>query len=142
MGCRASRAPCPVGPRRRAGVAAHGQAYKDVMEALAAMGIGEAEAADLGLAIYKVGMPWPLEPTGMRAFASGLETLMVVEHKRPLLETQVRAALYDLPAHAQPRVIGKVDEQGHPLLSQLSSLSVAEVALAISYRVRPRPPLR
>jgi indolepyruvate ferredoxin oxidoreductase len=128
-----------AGPRRRLGIAAHGQAYKDVMEALAAMGIGHAEAADLGLAIYKVGMPWPLEPTGMRAFARGLETLMVVEHKRPLLEAQVRAALYDLPAHAQPKVIGKVDEQGHPLLSQLGSLSVAEVALAIADRLPPGP---
>ncbi|HEX4096838.1 MAG TPA: indolepyruvate ferredoxin oxidoreductase family protein, partial [Caulobacteraceae bacterium] len=128
-----------AGPRRQLGIAAHGQAYKDVMEALAAMGIGEAEAAGLGLAIYKVGMPWPLEPTGVRAFASGLETLMVVEHKRPLLENQVRAALYDLPAHAQPRVIGKTDEHGHPLLSQLSSLSIAEVALAIADRLPPGP---
>src|SRR6185437_1275986 len=71
-----------AGPRRRLGIAAHGQAYKDVMEALASMGISEAEAASLGVAIYKVGMPWPLEPTGLRAFASGLETLMIVEHKR------------------------------------------------------------
>ena len=128
-----------AGPRRRLGIAAHGQAFKDVMEALAAMGVSEAQAADLGIAIYKVGMPWPLEPTGLRAFARGLETLMVVEHKRPLLEQQARAALYDLPAHAQPRIIGKVDEHGHPLLSQLSSLSVAEVALAIADRLPPGP---
>ncbi|HUZ11581.1 MAG TPA: indolepyruvate ferredoxin oxidoreductase family protein [Caulobacteraceae bacterium] len=127
------------GPRRRLGIAAHGQAYKDVMEALSAMGLGLAQAADLGLAVYKVGMPWPLEPSGMRAFARGLETLMVVEHKRPLLEAQARAALYDLPAHAQPRVIGKVDEKGHPLLSELGSLSVAEVALAIADRLPPGP---
>src|SRR6202011_4071904 len=40
-----------AGPRRRLGIAAHGQAFKDVMEALAAMGISEAEAADLGVAI-------------------------------------------------------------------------------------------
>ncbi|MFI4973910.1 MAG: indolepyruvate ferredoxin oxidoreductase family protein [Caulobacterales bacterium] len=125
--------------RRRFGIATHGQAFRDVMEALSAMGIGEAEAAALGLSIYKVGMPWPLEATGLRAFARGLETLMVVEHKRPLLEAQARAALYDLPAHAQPRVIGKVDEQGHPLLSQLGSLSVAEVALAIADRLPPGP---
>ena len=125
--------------RPQLGIAAHGQAWADVMEAFAAMGLSLPEAADLGVSLYKVGMPWPLEPTGLRAFASGLETLMVVEHKRPLLETQARAALYDLPAHAQPRVIGKVDEQGHPLLSQLGSLSVAEVALSIADRLPPGP---
>ena len=122
-------------PRPRLGIVCQGQAYKDVVEALAAMGLSSAEAAQLGVAIYKVGMPWPLEPTGLRAFAAGLETMMVVEHKRPLIETQARAALYDLPAHARPRVIGKVDEQGHPLLSSLGALSVAEVALAIADRL-------
>ncbi len=126
-------------PRPRLGIVCHGQAYKDVVEALAAMDITPAEAAAMGLAIYKVGMPWPLEPMGIRAFAAGLETLLVVEHKRPLVEGQVRSALYDLPAHARPRVIGKTDEQGHPLLSELDSLSVAEVALAIADRLPPGP---
>jgi indolepyruvate ferredoxin oxidoreductase len=125
--------------RRRLGIAAHGQAFKDVTEALAAMGISMAEAAELGVSLYKVGMPWPLEPTGLRAFARGLDTLMIVEHKRPLLESQARAALYELPAHAQPKVIGKVDEHGHPLLSELGSLSVAEVALAIADRLPDGP---
>ncbi|MDE2485909.1 MAG: indolepyruvate ferredoxin oxidoreductase family protein, partial [Alphaproteobacteria bacterium] len=125
--------------RPRLGIVCQGQAYKDVIEAFAAMGISEREAADLGVAIYKVGMPWPLEPSGLRAFAAGLETLMVIEHKRPLVETQARAALYDLPAHARPKIIGKVDEHGHPLLSELGSLSVAEIALAISDRLPPGP---
>ncbi|MGA0600095.1 indolepyruvate ferredoxin oxidoreductase family protein [Caulobacter sp. KR2-114] len=125
--------------RPRLGIAAHGQAWKDVLEALAAMNLGLEEAAALGVSLYKVGMPWPLEPTGLRGFARGLETLMVVEHKRPLLEAQARAALYELPAHAQPKVIGKVDEQGHPLLSTLGSLSVAEIALAIADRLPPGP---
>ena len=125
--------------RPRLGIVCQGQAYKDVVEAFAAMGISNREAADLGVAIYKVGMPWPLEPQGVRAFAAGLETLMVIEHKRPLIETQARAALYDLPAHARPRIIGKVDERGHPLLSEIGSLSVAEVALAIADRLPPGP---
>ncbi len=125
--------------RPRLGIAAHGQAFADVVEAFSAMGLSFEEAAALGVSIYKVGMPWPLEPTGLRAFARGLETLMVVEHKRPLLEAQARAALYDLPAHAQPKVIGKTDENGHPLLSQLGALSVAEVALAIADRLPPGP---
>jgi len=125
--------------RPRLGIVCQGQAYKDVIEALAAMGVSAAEAADLGVAIYKVGMPWPLEAQGIRAFAAGLETLMVIEHKRALIETQARAALYELPAHARPKIIGKVDEQGHPLLSEIGSLSVAEVALAIADRLPPGP---
>jgi indolepyruvate ferredoxin oxidoreductase len=125
--------------RPRLGIVCQGQAYKDVIEAFSAMGISGAEAADLGVAIYKVGMPWPLEPQGIRAFAAGLETMMVIEHKRPLIETQARAALYELPAHARPKIIGKVDEQGHPLLSEIGSLSVAEVALAIADRLPPGP---
>ncbi len=125
--------------RPRLGIVCQGQAYKDVIEALAAMRITAEEAAALGVSIYKVGMPWPLEPTGLRAFAAGLETLMVIEHKRPLIEVQARAALYDLPAHARPRIIGKTDEVGHPLLSELGSLSVAEVALAIADRLPPGP---
>lgn len=127
------------GGRPRLGIVCQGQAYKDVLEAFAAMGISPREAADLGVAIYKIGMPWPLEPAGLKTFAAGLETLMVIEHKRPLVETQARAALYDLPAHARPRIIGKTDEHGHPLLSELGSLSVAEIALAISDRLPPGP---
>ncbi len=122
-------------PRPRLGIVCQGQAYKDVIEAFAAMRISFEEAASLGVVIYKVGMPWPLEPQGLKAFAAGLETLMVIEHKRPLIETQARAVLYDLPAHARPRIIGKTDEAGHPLLSELSALSVAEVALAIADRL-------
>jgi indolepyruvate ferredoxin oxidoreductase len=125
--------------RPRLGIVCQGQAYKDVIEAFAAMGISTAEAASLGVAIYKVGMPWPLEPTGLRAFAAGLETLMVIEHKRPLIETQARAALYDLPAQARPKIIGKTDERGGPLLSELTSLSVAEIALAIADRLPAGP---
>jgi indolepyruvate ferredoxin oxidoreductase len=125
--------------RPRLGLVCQGEAYKQLLEALAAMGLSAAQAADLGVSIYKVGMPWPLEPTGLRQFAAGLETLMVIEHKRPLVESQARAALYDLPAQARPKIIGKVDEQGHPLLSEVGALSVAEIALAIADRLPPGP---
>jgi len=126
-------------PRPRLGLVCQGEAYKALLEALSAMGLSHEEAADLGISIYKVGMPWPLEPTGLRHFAAGLETLMVIEHKRPLVETQARAALYDLPAHARPRIIGKTDERGHPLLAETGALSAAEIALAIADRLPPGP---
>ncbi|HRD47240.1 MAG TPA: indolepyruvate ferredoxin oxidoreductase family protein, partial [Caulobacter sp.] len=126
-------------PRPRLGIVCQGQAYKDVLEAFQAMGISLDEAAALGVSIYKVGMPWPLEPQGLRAFAAGLETLMVIEHKRALIEPQARAALYDLPAHARPMVIGKKDEHGQPLMEETGSLSVAAIALDLYDRLPAGP---
>lgn len=128
-------------PRPRLGIVCSGQAYKDVLEAFQAMALSLDEAAALGVSIYKVGMPWPLEPQGLRAFAAGLETLMVIEHKRPLIEDQARAVLYDLPAHARPRIIGKKDENGRPLMEQTGSLTVAAIALDL-YNYLPDGPHR
>ncbi len=72
-------------------------------------------------------MPWPLEPqAGLKSFAAGLETLMVIEHKRPLIETAgPRRPLRSRRPTPGPRIVGKTDEAGHPLLSELGSLSVA-----------------
>jgi indolepyruvate ferredoxin oxidoreductase len=125
--------------RPRLGIVCQGQAYKDVLEAFQAMGISLEEAASLGVSIYKVGMPWPLEPQGLRAFAAGLETLMVIEHKRALIEPQARAALYDLPAHARPTIIGKRDERGNPLMEDTGSLTVAAIALDLYERLPEGP---
>ena len=32
-------------------------------------------AADIGIRLYKVAMPWPLEPDGIREFAQGLDEI-------------------------------------------------------------------
>ncbi|MBX3481625.1 MAG: indolepyruvate ferredoxin oxidoreductase family protein [Caulobacter sp.] len=123
----------------RLGIVCQGQAYKDVLEAFTAMGITLDEAAALGVSIYKVGMPWPLETQGLKAFAAGLETLMVIEHKRALIEPQARAALYDLPAHARPTIIGKFNEQGDRLMEDTGSLTVAAIALDLYSRLPDGP---
>ena len=117
-----------AGPKRRIGLVATGQATRDIFEALDALGISPELAADLGLAIYKVAMPWPLEPYHLRSFALGLETLLVVEHKRALIEPQIRDALYDLPDGKRPRVIGKKGLDGAPLLPDTASISIPVLA--------------
>src|SRR5260370_3078527 len=81
------------------GVLSSGKPYYDLMQALRDLGVHE------GVRIGKVGMPFPLEPEFVKDFASGLETLVVVEEKRSFLEMQVREILYDLPA--RPAVLGK-----------------------------------
>ena len=53
----------------RLGIMATGKAYLDLRQALADLGITDAEAQSLGLRIYKVALTWPLEVRGALAFA-------------------------------------------------------------------------
>lgn len=123
--------------RPRLGVIATGQATRDVLEALECLGLSPERAAAAGVAVFKVGMPWPLEPQAVRAFCDGLEEVIVVEHKRDLVEHQLKAVLYDLPDARRPRIVGKRDEQGAPLLSQLGALPIPLIAQAIHDRLSP-----
>lgn len=91
----------------RIGIAASGKGYLDTIEALRILGIEGETAQQLGLRVYQVTLIWPLEPQGLREFAEGLEELIVVEEKRPILEAQIKDELYALPDDKRPRVIGK-----------------------------------
>ncbi|RLQ21991.1 indolepyruvate ferredoxin oxidoreductase family protein [Seongchinamella sediminis] len=123
-------------PNARLGIVTSGKAYLDVMQALEDMGISDAVAAEIGLRVYKVGMPWPLEPRATAAFAEGLEEILVVEEKRSVIEDQLTGQLYNYASHSRPRVIGEFDEHGRDLLTNLGELSPATIALAIHSRLR------
>ncbi|HUL56267.1 MAG TPA: indolepyruvate ferredoxin oxidoreductase family protein, partial [Usitatibacter sp.] len=99
-------------PNPRLGIIASGKSYLDVLQALEDLGIDERHAAEIGIRLCKVGMPWPLEPTGVREFAEGLEEVLVVEEKRQLIEYQMKEQLYNWRDDVRPRVIGKYDEHG------------------------------
>ncbi|MGN6422469.1 MAG: indolepyruvate ferredoxin oxidoreductase family protein [Asticcacaulis sp.] len=123
-------------PRPHIGVAASGKAYLHVLDALRLLQISDAEARDLGLRLWKVGMVWPLDAAAASAFADGLQTVLVVEERRALIEPQLRDALYNLPDRRRPQVLGKKDALGAPLLRDLMEFDSAHVALAL-YRVLP-----
>lgn len=118
----------------RLGIITCGKAYLSVRQALADLGIDEARASEAGLGIYKVGMPWPLEPNGARQFASGLDEVLVIEEKRSFIETQLKETLFDLPAAERPRVVGKTDEQGKSLFPASGILSPDLIARVIATR--------
>ena len=123
-------------PNPRFGIITTGKSYLDVMQALEDMGISPAVAAEIGLRVYKVGMPWPLEPRCTHDFAEGLEEILVVEEKRSIIEDQITGQLYNQPVAARPRVIGEFDENGRDLLPNLAELTPAMVSLAIASRIR------
>jgi indolepyruvate ferredoxin oxidoreductase len=125
-------------PRRRLGIVTAGKAYLDVRQALDELGVDAERAAELGLSIYKVAMTWPLEPQGALRFAEGLEDILVVEEKRPLIEEQLARLLYNL--ERRPRLIGKHDEKGTPLVPAVGELAPADVARAIRSWLDSRVP--
>ncbi|MEP7068573.1 MAG: indolepyruvate ferredoxin oxidoreductase family protein, partial [Usitatibacter sp.] len=129
-------------PNPRLGIIAAGKSYLDVLQALEDLGIDEAHAAKIGIRLCKVGMSWPLEPTGVREFAKGLAEILVVEEKRQLIEYQLKEQLYNWPDAQRPRVIGKYDEHGEWevhrsewLLPAAGELTPAMIARVIAQRI-------
>jgi indolepyruvate ferredoxin oxidoreductase len=122
-------------PRPRFGIVTTGKAYADVMEALDELGITPEMARDIGLRLYKVGMPWPLEPDGIRAFCEGLEEILVVEEKREFIEYQLRWQLYNWREDVRPRIVGKQDETGQYILSPDNELTPGTIAKVIAERI-------
>ena len=134
-------------PAAQLGIITTGKAYGDTMQALADLGIDERVARETGIRLYKVAMPWPLEPQGARKFAEGLEEILVVEEKRQIIEYQIKEELYNWRSKVRvPRVVGKFDDngewsqsEGQPagtwLLPAHYELSPALIAKAIASRL-------
>jgi indolepyruvate ferredoxin oxidoreductase len=118
--------------QRRFGIVTVGKAHGDLLESFRILGISERDLQDAGISIYKVGMSWPLEPRGIREFAEGMESLLVVEEKRPQLEKQIKEQLYNWPAAKRPAIFGKRDEQGEVLLPEVWAFTPEIVSAALS----------
>ena len=111
------------------GVVAAGKSWLDVAHALELLGIDAAECARMGLTVWKVGMVWPLEGKALADWARGLDLIVVVEEKRPVIEAQLKEALFNIPDRA--RVIGGYDEAGAILFKETMALDPVEIALAL-----------
>jgi indolepyruvate ferredoxin oxidoreductase len=92
-------------------------------------------AAKIGLRLYKIGMPWPLEPEGVRAFAVGLEEIMIIEERREIVENQVKQELFNWRDDVRPRIVGKMDEHDKRFLPFAEELSVASLAGSLTERL-------
>ncbi|MBR1223151.1 indolepyruvate ferredoxin oxidoreductase family protein [Bradyrhizobium sp. U87765 SZCCT0131] len=122
-------------PNARYGIMASGKSYEDVRQALRELGITPEVAAKIGLRLYKIGMPWPLEPQGVREFAVGLEEILVVEERREIVENQVKQELFNWRDDVRPRIVGKMDHHDKRFLSFSEELSVATIATSLAERL-------
>jgi indolepyruvate ferredoxin oxidoreductase len=107
------------------GIITAGKPLGDTLEALRLLGLDETACAAHGISVFQVAMIWPLEPQGLRNYAQGIETLLVVEELRPTLESQVKEALY---GSASCAVHGK---DLLPIAGELSPLKIAHAIAAL-----------
>ncbi|RQZ11049.1 indolepyruvate ferredoxin oxidoreductase family protein [Burkholderia sp. Bp9031] len=133
-------------PTPRIGIITAGKAYLDVRQALSDLGLDDETCAKIGLRVLKVGCVWPLDAQDARAFATGLEEILVVEEKRQILEYALKEELYNWREDVRPKIYGKFDERdneggewsvprGDWLLPAHYELSPALIAKAIARRL-------
>ncbi len=119
-------------PRRpRMAILASGMAYAATLRALDDLGLGAREQqSDLGLRLIKIDLPWPLSPLALRAMVHGVDEVLVIEDKAPVVEDQLKSALYRQPE--QPRIRGKEDGHGRSLIPRHGAVTSHVVAGALA----------
>lgn len=127
-------------PAARLGILTAGKAYLDLLEALERLGLPLQRLAQLGVRVYKPGLIFPLESTGLQSFVAGLDEILVVEEKGAVIEQQVKYALYNMPQTGRPAVFGKTDLDGKPLLSALGELRPSRIAPVLARWLAPHFP--
>ncbi|MFA6445189.1 MAG: indolepyruvate ferredoxin oxidoreductase family protein, partial [Sterolibacterium sp.] len=124
------------------GIVTCGKAHFDLIEAFRRLGLTLPELAAQGVRIYKVGLSFPLENQRIEAFCAGLQEVLVIEEKGALVEQQMRTLLYNRPDAERPRIIGKTDAAGQPLLSATGELRPSRVMPVVAdWLARHKPPL-
>jgi len=94
----------------RLGLIASGKAFNDTRQALIDLGLDDETCKQVGVRLHKVAVVWPLEAESLLEFSQGLKEILVIEEKRPVIENQVKEALYNSPIHSRPVVLGQYKE--------------------------------
>lgn len=121
------------------GIISAGKAYSDTLQALQRLGVTPESRLGQHLRILKVGMVWPLDDAIVKAFAAGLSEILVVEEKRPLLESQAKSILYDARLLKPPVIRGKFiganewsAERGEAVLPICNEFSVMSIMKSLA----------
>ncbi|MFI0354999.1 indolepyruvate ferredoxin oxidoreductase family protein [Actinomadura sp. 9N407] len=127
-------------PGARLGVVCAGKTYFDVIQAFADLGITIGDLAGAGVRILKLGMTYPLVEETIREFAASVDELVVIEEKRPFVETRLRSVLHE--AGSRVPVSGKRDRSGQvlaPTAGELDPSAIAGILIRALPALAPRP---
>ena len=125
------------------GVVCAGKTYFDVLQAFADLGVSVDGLAKHGVRLLKLAMTYPLVEETVVEFAASVDEIVVIEEKRPFVETQLRSILHEHGSTVA--VSGKRDPSGRPLVSVVGELDPAQAVARPSpgacprSRRRPRP---
>src|SRR5438105_5636303 len=112
-------------PHAKIGIVTCGKAHLDLLEVFRRLRLSLDELESEGVRWYKVGQSFPIEPQRMLQFVAGLDEILVVEEKAPVVEQQIKTLLFH--ATDRPRVLGKTDAQDRPLVSALGELRPSRI---------------
>ncbi|OBJ37514.1 2-oxoacid ferredoxin oxidoreductase [Mycolicibacterium mucogenicum] len=108
----------------RIGIVAAGKTYLDLIQAMRLMGL------DGGVRVLRLGMIHPIEPDIVTSFAEGLDHIIVVEEKRPLIELGLKDVLYGVPD--APMVYGKRNPDGGNMFPTDGELDAEVIAAQLT----------
>ncbi len=119
-------------------IATSGKPFADVLAAMGLLGIDAHAARSLGIAVFKIGLLFPLSPRSLATAARNAEEILFVEEKRPHAERQAKDLLYN--QSMRPRISGKTSPSGEVLLPADAALDAHVVASALAKRLRSSLP--
>ena len=116
--------------RASIGIVAAGKTYLDMRQALRILGLDEAELRARGVRLLRLAMVHPLIASEIEEFADGLAEIIVVEEKRPFIESAVKEILYGVKN--APKVSGKTDPEGARLFAAHGELDADLIAAGLA----------
>ena len=106
-----------------------GKSYGNLRQAFQLMGISsKTQLEEAGIKILKLAVIWPLDRDWLTNNLSESQVVLVVESKHAFIETSLRSLMYgktDFP------IVGKVDQEGKPLLPSIGELQIDEIINAL-----------
>ncbi len=119
--------------RDRVGLLSAGKSFSDLRQALLDLGFDDDALRAAGIRLGRLGLIYPADEYFLREFADGLDEIIVVEEKRGVVETALKAALCN--QERRVRVVGKDDEHGAPLFPVESGMDADIIARIIAPRL-------
>lgn len=116
--------------RATVGIIASGNTHRQVHEAMKRLGMkSNDDIAANGIKILEMTVTYPVDTSTVLEFSSGLEALIVIEEKQPIVETAVREILSGRAN--SPRIVGKSVHHADPIVAHHGTIDTGTITNAL-----------